>query len=61
MPPAYYLLKRKFIESECAFAETHELPQEMDEDDQRLLPSYTTEVKSTPHVHISPLIMFLSH
>ena len=53
MPPVYYLLKRKFMESECAFAETHELPKELDEDDPRLLPCYATDVEATPHVQIS--------
>lgn len=53
MPPVYYLLKPKFMESECTFAETHELPKELDEDDPRMLPSYATDVEATPSVQIS--------
>ena len=61
MPPVYYLLKRKFVESECAFAETHELPKELDEDDPRLLPGYATDVEATPHVQISSDNVSLPH
>lgn len=53
IPPVYYLLKSKFMESECAFDETHELPKGLDEDDPRLLPSYATDVEATPYVQIS--------
>ena len=53
IPPVYYLLKSKFMESECAFDETHELPKELDEDDPRLLPSYATDVEATPFVQTS--------
>ena len=53
IPPVYYLLKSKFMEYECAFDETHELPKELDEDDPRLLPSYATDVEATPYVQIS--------
>ncbi|XP_022800952.1 uncharacterized protein LOC111338701 [Stylophora pistillata] len=53
MPPVYYLLKCKFMKSECAFAETHKLPKELDEDDPRLLPGYAVDVEATPHVQIS--------
>ena len=53
IPPVYYQLRSKFMESECAFDETHELPKELDEDDPRLLPSYATDVEATPYVQIS--------
>ena len=53
MPPAYYLLKSKCSEPECAFAETHELPNKLQEDDPRLLPSYVTDIEATPPASIS--------
>lgn len=54
MPPVYYLLKNKCSEPECEFAETHELPNELKEDDPRLLPSYVTDIEATsPPVSIS--------
>ena len=53
MPPVYYLLKSKCSETECTFAETHELPKELKQDDPRLLPSYVTDIEATPPASIS--------
>ena len=46
-------MKNKFTDSECAVAKTHELPKELEEDNPRLLPSYTTDIEATPPVPIS--------
>lgn len=43
MPPIYQLLKNKCLRPECEFSETHELPNELKEDDPRLVPSYVAE------------------
>ena len=48
MQPVYYLLKSKCSEPECTFAETHELSNELEEDDPRLLPSYVFDIEATP-------------
>ena len=53
MPPVYYLLKSKCSETECTFADTHELPKELKQDDPRLLPSYVTDIEATPPASIS--------
>ena len=53
MPPVYYLLKSKCSETECTFAETHELPKELKQDDPRLLPSYVTDIEATPPASMS--------
>ena len=59
MPPVYYLLKSKCSEPECAFAETHELPNKLQQDDPRLLPVMLLTSKRLL-LHQYPLKMFLS-